>query len=559
MQGVASSHSIVSSQGGFLKMHTMKHKFNDKVQNQADSNKKQASNKVSPQTPNVPPKTPTTDDDIPNHVLPTEAENQAMLTPKLPGDDFMKDVMNFGEEDNVGNLEDGRYTKIEYEKLKLIELGILVLSLVGVILSVYAYDLEYDELEATQYTCTVVLWLVTITSILQAIVIVFRYAQKNKFLKARNTISLKEGIFLEADTVPIITEVLITLAAPMPWFQNWQIPYFDQPDNTWIYYHINDVLCIFMLLRLYIVLRVVVGETMYYSPSAQRLCDMYGADKGYWFSIKCLMKNNPFLLIVICMGITIAVFGYALRICERPICRGGNCAMDYSYYSNSMWNVIVTMTTVGYGDFYPKTVAGRIITFILCIWGVFLVSMMVVTLTNTLTMQSGETKALAVLTRLELRKELKSEAAFVLTLMAKYGLLRKKPDFPGKAKTLETFIVKIKIHLDSCKKINRNIKSIDDGASVTEEMNRQFDRLRDDMNTMQDSQKHIEELLQNLIGVFGMKSPKEDKRTKTIMKMSASGNNAASNGDDTPPSELKSGFIKTNETEEDSPRKPKLL
>ena len=55
--------------------------------------------------------------------------------------------------------------------------------------------------------------------------------------------------------------------------------------------------------------------------------------------------------------------------------------------------MIITMTTVGYGDYYARTIPGRFITVIACIVGVFLVSIMVVALTNTLNMNSAEAKA----------------------------------------------------------------------------------------------------------------------------------------------------------------------
>ena len=41
------------------------------------------------------------------------------------------------------------------------------------------------------------------------------------------------------------------------------------------------------------------------------------------------------------------------------------------------------MTTIGYGDYYPTTHAGRLTCIIACIWGVFIVSLCVVALTNT--------------------------------------------------------------------------------------------------------------------------------------------------------------------------------
>ncbi len=46
-----------------------------------------------------------------------------------------------------------------------------------------------------------------------------------------------------------------------------------------------------------------------------------------------------------------------------------------------MWCVIITMTTVGFGDFVPKTQLGRVIAILACIWGNFLISLMVISLT----------------------------------------------------------------------------------------------------------------------------------------------------------------------------------
>jgi hypothetical protein len=62
------------------------------------------------------------------------------------------------------------------------------------------------------------------------------------------------------------------------------------------------------------------------------------------------------------------------------------------------------MTTVGFGDFFPRTIFGRGINVFLVIWGTFIVSLMVVVLTNTLNMDQAEKRALIVLNRLEVKK-----------------------------------------------------------------------------------------------------------------------------------------------------------
>ena len=58
------------------------------------------------------------------------------------------------------------------------------------------------------------------------------------------------------------------------------------------------------------------------------------------------------------------------------------------------------MTTVGFGDYYPMTPIGRIIILIVVVWGIFIVSIMVVVVTNTLRMDKPEKKTLLVLNRL---------------------------------------------------------------------------------------------------------------------------------------------------------------
>ena len=60
---------------------------------------------------------------------------------------------------------------------------------------------------------------------------------------------------------------------------------------------------------------------------------------------------------------------------------------------SSMWNVLITITTVGYGDFSAQTHMGRFIAIIVAFWGVFFVSLFVVALMNILMFDSSERKA----------------------------------------------------------------------------------------------------------------------------------------------------------------------
>ena len=44
---------------------------------------------------------------------------------------------------------------------------------------------------------------------------------------------------------------------------------------------------------------------------------MYGAEKGYLFAVKCLMKEVPTKVITMTLVATLFILAYALRVCER--------------------------------------------------------------------------------------------------------------------------------------------------------------------------------------------------------------------------------------------------
>ena len=73
------------------------------------------------------------------------------------------------------------------------------------------------------------------------------------------------------------------------------------------------------------------------------------------------------------------------------------------------------MTTVGYGDIFPKTRVGRLIGIVIAFWGMFIVSLFVVSLTTMLEFDAGESKAFNLGLRLSTKDAHKTEAVNVLS------------------------------------------------------------------------------------------------------------------------------------------------
>lgn len=81
---------------------------------------------------------------------------------------------------------------------------------------------------------------------------------------------------------------------------------------------------------------------------------------------------------------------------------------------NCIWNVIITISSVGYGELYPKTFFGRVIGIVICFWGLFIVSILVVVVTDQLELSKLEDITFNHLRILTLKQELKKKAIDVV-------------------------------------------------------------------------------------------------------------------------------------------------
>jgi hypothetical protein len=84
------------------------------------------------------------------------------------------------------------------------------------------------------------------------------------------------------------------------------------------------------------------------------------------------------------------------------------------------------MTTIGYGDKYPKTLPGRILTFVLSIWGVIIVSLMVIALSTYVEPTKAQLKAFHMMTHLNNKDEVYESSSQLIGAFFKVYLSWKK-------------------------------------------------------------------------------------------------------------------------------------
>jgi len=76
------------------------------------------------------------------------------------------------------------------------------------------------------------------------------------------------------------------------------------------------------------------------------------------------------------------MLAYFLRVFEIEYYRQLKM-VDFDSYFQAIWVIVVSITTVGFGDLVPYSYMGRIIIMIAAFWGAFLISLMIVTLGQT--------------------------------------------------------------------------------------------------------------------------------------------------------------------------------
>lgn len=216
---------------------------------------------------------------------------------------------------------------------------------------------------------------------------------------------------------------------------------------------VDAIMSALMLLRCYIIIRVIRYYSKWGKMDAEDTCEAAGCDATHMFMLKSMFKDKPYHILAASMSLSIVVFGFAVRTFERPYNDENEQLQNYDYIWNAMWLVIITMCTVGYGDFYPRTHVGRFVIIIACFWGIFLISMMVVTLTESSEFTKGESRAFEILSRLKRKEQAKHTAAKAIYMALKTNF------YLNNSNSDQDFYKTKKIMMDHLKRVLEQFRS----------------------------------------------------------------------------------------------------
>mmetsp|Transcript_29279 Transcript_29279/g.52401 ORF Transcript_29279/g.52401 Transcript_29279/m.52401 type:complete len:424 (+) Transcript_29279:5701-6972(+) len=263
-------------------------------------------------------------------------------------------------------------------------------------------DRGYDHCQSLHNEQTYRILIVCIT--LVAIVsLVFRYYAKKKWeLSFLNSISslpvnlslydilqpYKQSKFWTGER---IFDILILLSTPFPYFEfdvfiPQRVPVGIGYETKFVCYSTSELLYCLMFLRIWILVKACFNYAVFQNDISKLYCRKMNISANRRFTFKSPLRTLFFIIFISFIWISLC-----LRVLERPYVNVSH--FDFEAPTVSMWCVIVSLSTIGYGDVVPTTTLGQMLVSLTIIWGGLLFSLSVVVLSKEITMNHRQDRA----------------------------------------------------------------------------------------------------------------------------------------------------------------------
>ncbi len=244
-------------------------------------------------------------------------------------------------------------------------------------------------------------WAVSALTLVLVICLEIRYIINFEYLKLKLLIKSEENFCCSKNMFWFFVELILLIVHPPPHkIFNYMIK-FPQTESHLppVSINLSFVLTIFMLFaRSYLSLKFFIIHSKWSDPAYEKICHEYHTIQDNSFYFKAEFLHHSFFIIATTFLLAICVFGYSVRCVEMVFMNVSDIGLvrtnnDWRFFWNGMWCVIITMATVGFGDFAPISLLGRILTLVSCSFGTLMISLLIASLENVTEFSSNETIA----------------------------------------------------------------------------------------------------------------------------------------------------------------------
>jgi potassium intermediate/small conductance calcium-activated channel subfamily N protein 2 len=364
------------------------------------------------------------------------------------------------------------------------------LGIIGLGICIIEREIRFEYGQGENDTVRILLLSVNLlTTLLLLVSLYFSYKMRFNWMKARGFLTKHDDLINTGMYKYLIGECIICILSPMPFIHDETFLETNKNYDVKIRHWYNDLLLGWSFVRIYLVIRCVLANSFYMSTRAQRVCQMNGCYANFMFAIKCLMKDQAYLVLMGNLIMSMFYFGYLIRIFDQDLSEVSG--QNFDSITNPVWLSIVTMTTVGYGDFFPKSNPSRIVGILCSFYGVYLVSLFVIALENLLLLDQSEERSYELICRLEDKESLKLEAVNVITSAFRHK--KAKGDYPDKKKMILGKLKTFRKYLMNFQTIAKSIRGNYGMDTPTDRVRREIDDLRTSIHDLTGSLKALSE------------------------------------------------------------------
>jgi len=254
-----------------------------------------------------------------------------------------------------------------------------------------------------------------------AALVTIRYQVVLEKMRLRNVVPKTTGLVINPDPHILrsyLLEVAVLLLHVPPYVDFYQT--FSGSDPFRAHCNMWNVV---VFLKLYLFFRTMRNHSGFYGQHTNFIANLNGVDSmSVLFNFKMLLKYQPAILLLPLFVTNTLSMASALMIVEHPDPNSGiKSFWDATYVS------IITMSTVGYGDYMPNTILGRMIVVTMgIIGGTLLLTLMVAVFCEMAQCSPQEAQVINIVERRQYNKTMRSIAVRVLQMAVKKHILKKK-------------------------------------------------------------------------------------------------------------------------------------